>query len=131
MCLYDSLIFFLMIRRPPISTRTDTRFPYTTLFRSRHARATTARVRSHHLDPSPCTRPLRRRPRTCNYPCSAGFGKPWPGARPVAPSCLPPAPHPPPLSPPPTTAPSSTPPSQKPAPACPKAASRYIGRVHV
>src|SRR3546814_3218805 len=24
-----------MIRRPPISTRTDTRFPYTTLFRSR------------------------------------------------------------------------------------------------
>src|SRR3546814_12065282 len=26
--------FFLMIRRPPRSTRTDTRFPYTTLFRS-------------------------------------------------------------------------------------------------
>src|SRR3546814_3484334 len=25
---------FLMIRRPPISTRTDTLFPYTTLFRS-------------------------------------------------------------------------------------------------
>src|SRR3546814_15912614 len=25
--------FFLMIRRPPISTRTDTLFPYTTLFR--------------------------------------------------------------------------------------------------
>src|SRR3546814_17827874 len=29
-----SLIFFLMIRRPPRSTRTDTLFPYTTLFRS-------------------------------------------------------------------------------------------------
>src|SRR3546814_20031140 len=28
-------IFFLMIRRPPRSTRTDTLFPYTTLFRSR------------------------------------------------------------------------------------------------
>src|SRR3546814_20550021 len=28
------LFFFLMIRRPPISTRTDTLFPYTTLFRS-------------------------------------------------------------------------------------------------
>src|SRR3546814_13186721 len=28
--------FFLMIRRPPRSTRTDTLFPYTTLFRSRH-----------------------------------------------------------------------------------------------
>src|SRR3546814_7731195 len=29
-----SLFFFLIIRRPPISTRTDTLFPYTTLFRS-------------------------------------------------------------------------------------------------
>src|SRR3546814_1514617 len=29
-----SLFFFLMIRLPPISTRTDTLFPYTTLFRS-------------------------------------------------------------------------------------------------
>src|SRR3546814_5834396 len=28
------MFFFLMIRRPPISTRTDTLFPYTTLFRS-------------------------------------------------------------------------------------------------
>src|SRR3546814_5788904 len=28
------LFFFLMIRPPPISTRTDTLFPYTTLFRS-------------------------------------------------------------------------------------------------
>src|SRR3546814_18445332 len=26
--------FFLRIRRPPVSTRTDTPFPYTTLFRS-------------------------------------------------------------------------------------------------
>src|SRR3546814_1149486 len=35
---YFSLcFFFLMIRRPPRSTRTDTLFPYTTLFRS-HAR---------------------------------------------------------------------------------------------
>src|SRR3546814_18279033 len=35
-------VFFLMIRRPPRSTRTDTLFPYTTLFRStvsRHARS--------------------------------------------------------------------------------------------
>src|SRR3546814_2695421 len=29
-----TIIFFLMIRRPPRSTRTDTLFPYTTLFRS-------------------------------------------------------------------------------------------------
>src|SRR3546814_3730105 len=31
--------FFLMIRRPPRSTRTDTLFPYTTLFRSAVAAA--------------------------------------------------------------------------------------------
>src|SRR3546814_12064006 len=31
-------VFFLIIRRPPSSTRTDTLLPYTTLFRSRHAR---------------------------------------------------------------------------------------------
>src|SRR3546814_11580257 len=35
-CCYSC--FFLMIRRPPRSTRTDTLFPYTTLFRSRLAR---------------------------------------------------------------------------------------------
>src|SRR3546814_13786283 len=34
LCLAHSIIFFLMIRRPPRSTRTDTLFPYTTLFRS-------------------------------------------------------------------------------------------------
>src|SRR3546814_4821253 len=35
MCLYCYLaVFFLMLRRPPRSTRTDTLFPYTTLFRS-------------------------------------------------------------------------------------------------
>src|SRR3546814_20151529 len=33
MCFY-LFFFFLMIRRPPRSTRTDTLFPYTTLFRS-------------------------------------------------------------------------------------------------
>src|SRR3546814_7186031 len=31
---YVVVIFFVMIRRPPRSTRTDTLFPYTTLFRS-------------------------------------------------------------------------------------------------
>src|SRR3546814_18695291 len=30
----DMFFFFLMIRRPPRSTLTDTLFPYTTLFRS-------------------------------------------------------------------------------------------------
>src|SRR3546814_9036031 len=32
-----SVFFLLMIRRPPRSTRTDTLFPYTTLFRSKGA----------------------------------------------------------------------------------------------
>src|SRR3546814_20587579 len=34
LCVFS--FFFLMIRRPPRSTRTDTLFPYTTLFRSSH-----------------------------------------------------------------------------------------------
>src|SRR3546814_7749814 len=34
-----AIMFFLMIRRPPRSTRTDTLFPYTTLFRSFIAQA--------------------------------------------------------------------------------------------
>src|SRR3546814_15742384 len=33
LCVFP-FFFFLMIRRPPRSTRTDTLFPYTTLFRS-------------------------------------------------------------------------------------------------
>src|SRR3546814_14921285 len=34
MYIVDYMCFFLLIRRPPKSTRTDTLFPYTTLFRS-------------------------------------------------------------------------------------------------
>src|SRR3546814_12890649 len=33
-CVLIFIVFFLMIRRPPRSTRTDTLFPYTTLFLS-------------------------------------------------------------------------------------------------
>src|SRR3546814_8486765 len=47
--------FFLMIRRPPRSTRTDTLFPYTTLFRSDRSQA------------PPCRRAARRR-RACPPP---------------------------------------------------------------
>src|SRR3546814_13693656 len=36
--LFQYFFFFLMIRRPPRSTRTDTLFPYTTLFRSSMSR---------------------------------------------------------------------------------------------
>src|SRR3546814_20568883 len=38
LCSIYVFFFFLMIRRPPRSTRTDTLFPYTTLFRSLHGR---------------------------------------------------------------------------------------------
>src|SRR3546814_4113473 len=42
------VFFFLMIRRPPRSTRTDTLFPYTTLFRSaERGRAGRGRLLSH------------------------------------------------------------------------------------
>src|SRR3546814_13142975 len=71
-CFFD--IFFLMIRRPPRSTRTDTLFPYTTLFRSlcdaparrrrRSARAAIdARPRRHRDDRNlhACRQPPPRR----------------------------------------------------------------------
>src|SRR3546814_17102060 len=49
------VFFFLMIRRPPRSTRTDTLFPYTTLFRSARQERVRPRVRpgSSHSAPRP------------------------------------------------------------------------------
>src|SRR3546814_20717992 len=73
-----------MIRRPPRSTRTDTLFPYTTLFRSRPLRrgggATRARrcvtaAGPHHQ------RPSRR--------CAVAGGSPPRGPLPVAPRAQP------------------------------------------
>src|SRR3546814_12425977 len=51
--------FFLMIRRPPRSTRTDTLFPYTTLFRSTAAAQmremlTLAAAQKWEVDPGEC-----------------------------------------------------------------------------
>src|SRR3546814_14621424 len=40
-------IFYLMLRHPPRSTRTDTLFPYTTRFRSLHAPAVEAAQPAH------------------------------------------------------------------------------------
>src|SRR3546814_4169347 len=48
--LVSVFFFFVMIRRPPRSTRTDTLFPYTTLFRS--VRPTTRRRRSPRHPPA-------------------------------------------------------------------------------
>src|SRR3546814_1080529 len=47
------LFFFLMIRRPPRSTRTDTLFPYTTLFRSLFIEAIQNLVRNAFEYPLP------------------------------------------------------------------------------
>src|SRR3546814_12673765 len=61
------LFFFLMIRRPPRSTRTDTLFPYTTLFRSLRAQAGIRRTAPARLPPArrrllPAPDRSRRRP---------------------------------------------------------------------
>src|SRR3546814_14184301 len=43
------IVFFLMIRRPPRSTRTDPLFPYTTLFRSLLGGLTGRQAIGHHV----------------------------------------------------------------------------------
>src|SRR3546814_2896707 len=59
-----SLLFFLMIRRPPRSTRTDTLFPYTTLFRScRAVDAARAQAARDRRRPVPRRRNERQRDR--------------------------------------------------------------------
>src|SRR3546814_11900757 len=69
----ESVVVFLMIRRPPRSTRTDTRFPYTTLFRSAHLGAMKrkplafdkplkAKVRHHRCDDAAALELTRTRP---------------------------------------------------------------------
>src|SRR3546814_18462710 len=44
------ICFVLMIRRPPRATRTDTLFPYTTLFRSNFKAWIFTIMRNQHLD---------------------------------------------------------------------------------
>src|SRR3546814_9560633 len=61
---------FLMILRPPISTRTDTLFPYTTLFRSQPACAV-----------HPRDRLSRSRGRACRNPRRLSRGRDRRGAR--------------------------------------------------
>src|SRR3546814_20053564 len=60
------VVIFVMIRRPPRSTRTDTLFPYTTLFRSLRPAARLDRAATPalpHGPPSPRRGPLVRRHR--------------------------------------------------------------------
>src|SRR3546814_4570235 len=50
------MFFFLMVRRPPRSTRTDTLFPYTTLFRSSALDRTRAGSSSSIMQSAPAER---------------------------------------------------------------------------
>src|SRR3546814_7486744 len=60
-----------MIRRPPRSTRTDTLFPYTTLFRSHAPRRRHQPARHLHrpLGRRRCCAPVSRRQRIMDRPC--------------------------------------------------------------
>src|SRR3546814_19895961 len=66
-----SLFFFLMIRRPPRSTRTDTLFPYTTLFRSPYRKGGPVVRRS---GPEPLS-PLSVLPYMILRTCDMGLGR--------------------------------------------------------
>src|SRR3546814_16135726 len=54
----STFFFFVMIRRPPRSTRTDTLFPYTTLFRSHRGPGEAAGERARRRRPH--EHPVRR-----------------------------------------------------------------------
>src|SRR3546814_5517875 len=68
------VFFFLMIRRPPRSTRTDTLFPYTTLFRSiaGHARR---RTRAAQAGRHRAAGPAAHRAERTGRGAQAGAGK--------------------------------------------------------
>src|SRR3546814_18154046 len=110
-----------MIRRPPRSTRTDTLFPYTTLFRS-HQKGD-----PHHYDGGSRSprqvgqaRNLRQQHRRgCATPNRVGIGRPHQTRRPpqrTPTSRPPPLPAPPPPPPPRPPTPPPPPPPTPPAP---------------
>src|SRR3546814_21112413 len=63
MCYYIHCFFFLIIRRPPISTRTYTLLPYTTLFRSIPEGVERGGNRGGALGDCPMPRPFDHRQR--------------------------------------------------------------------
>src|SRR3546814_18382838 len=62
------VFFFLMIRRPPRSTRTDTLFPYTTLFRSARRRCLTSLEEHVAVQIIAADRPVEPPPRIGDEP---------------------------------------------------------------
>src|SRR3546814_20828756 len=79
--------FFLMIRRPPRSTRTDTLFPYTTLFRSAARLHAAGRHPLRHAVVAPAALarggrgPLRPRLRALHHPAEHPVQLAGPGRR--------------------------------------------------
>src|SRR3546814_4860874 len=63
-----------MIRRPPRSTRTDTLFPYTTLFRSRNEAPLLRRTRAKLADSLLLTIATRQPRKKVEIGIDAGFG---------------------------------------------------------
>src|SRR3546814_15974830 len=63
------ILFFVMIRRPPRTTRTDTLIPYTTLFRSMTRKRTRDSLAHQLCEPCPTcqSRGNVRTPRTLCY----------------------------------------------------------------
>src|SRR3546814_12443997 len=68
------LFFLLMIRRPPRSTRTDTLFPYTTLFRSHRIVPTALETAACKLDLQSAgpSRSKAKRKATATVPVNCG-----------------------------------------------------------
>src|SRR3546814_15647862 len=78
------LFFFLMIRRPPRSTRTDTLFPYTTLFRSSAGLAETlqgALAKAYENNPTLTAARAGQRANDENVPIQKSYGLPSLGAQ--------------------------------------------------
>src|SRR3546814_13512975 len=69
---YNVMFLLLMIRRPPRSTRTDTLFPYTTLFRS-------SRSWRRRRTPRSLRRDRHRRRTSPPSPAPCGSRRPGPG----------------------------------------------------
>src|SRR3546814_3057002 len=74
---YSFIFFFLMIRRPPRSTRTDTLFPYTTLFRSDDRDAVDNQVVAVGLPFEPHVAPVPQHVRRRDAKGAVGEGRPF------------------------------------------------------
>src|SRR3546814_19449947 len=75
-----SFVVFLMIRRPPRSTRTDTLFPYTTLFRSGLHDVSPIRLAAQEGQLQGCgiANAVREWQKTTSYKCKVRFLRTFP-----------------------------------------------------